>query len=125
MTPWISKLGNSFDRSAILASDRACHGELRRLRLIFANASCADCGAGDGSQWAVVNIGEFYVSSESWVRSVELRAFHLEVSCSLIIISGTKLLSTFTCSRSVRLSRSQNRIAFRHSIDELFFDHMS
>jgi len=55
---WTSKLGNKFPFDTIQASDAASQKELKRLRSLPENSSCAECGAKDNS-WASVTHGVF------------------------------------------------------------------
>lgn len=55
---WTSKLGNKYPMAWMQENDRASQQELKRLRSLAANSTCADCGRQDNS-WASVTHGVF------------------------------------------------------------------
>lgn len=55
---WTSKLGNKYPMSEIQQNDPSSQRELKRLRGLKGNTSCADCGRQDNT-WASVSHGVF------------------------------------------------------------------
>merc|ERR1719408_383614 len=55
---WRSKLGASYPKAEVEKRHAASMSELKRLRKVPTNATCADCGAAENS-WASVSLGCF------------------------------------------------------------------
>jgi len=55
---WTSKLGNKYPMAWMQENDKASQQELKRLRKVSSNSTCADCGCQDNS-WASVTHGVF------------------------------------------------------------------
>jgi len=55
---WTSKLGNKYPMAWMQQNDQAAQKELKQLRSLSGNSTCADCGRQDNS-WASVSHGVF------------------------------------------------------------------
>lgn len=55
---WTSKLGNKYPMAQIQQNDQASQKELKRLRGLRCNSTCADCGRLDNT-WASISHGVF------------------------------------------------------------------